>query len=173
MIKEMVETMTPSKQLHQTIKDLGIDFVVSVPCKLLGDLMEHVAGDDSITYTPVTREEEGVGILAGAYFSGKKPAILMQNSGLGNSINAIMSLLHYYKVPVMFFMSHRGSEGEPVEAQTMMGNAVHGLLEASSIPFVQVASPADLEQVKETAQKGYAEEQSAAFLFPFSYWEGK
>ncbi|NYT18311.1 MAG: sulfopyruvate decarboxylase subunit alpha, partial [Methanobacteriales archaeon] len=84
--------MDSSQAVYQGIKKAGIDFVVSLPCVNLGKLMELVECDPEIKHIPVTREEEGFGICAGAYLSGKKPAILMQNSGLGNSVNVLASL---------------------------------------------------------------------------------
>jgi sulfopyruvate decarboxylase subunit alpha len=79
--------------------EAGIDFVVSVPCVNLGKLMEMVECDPDIIHVPVTREEEGFGIAAGAYMGGKKPAILMQNSGLGNSVNVLASLFKLTSSP--------------------------------------------------------------------------
>ena len=84
--------MDSSEAIFNGIKDAGIDFIVSVPCVNLSKLLNMIDEDDEIIHIPVTREEEGIGICAGAYLGGKKTAILMQNSGLGNSINALKSL---------------------------------------------------------------------------------
>ena len=89
--------MDSSEAIYYAFKDIGIDFVVSVPCVNLSRILDMLDADDEITHIPVTREEEGIGICAGAYLGGKKPAILMQNSGLGNSINALKSLTELYE----------------------------------------------------------------------------
>ncbi|MBL8503344.1 MAG: hypothetical protein JNL78_07885, partial [Rhodocyclaceae bacterium] len=94
--------MTPTDRLYETLKSTGLDFFVSVPCKLLGELIDRLAADASIVYTPVSREEEGMGLACGAHLAGRRPAVVMQNSGFGNSVNAVLSLLNYYKVPVVF-----------------------------------------------------------------------
>ena len=78
-------------KLYENIKESGIDLILSVPCILLKNLLMIIDEKNEIQHVPVTREEEGVGIAAGAYLGGKIPLILMQNSGLGNSINAIYS----------------------------------------------------------------------------------
>ena len=83
--------MDSSEAIFNGLKDCGIDFIVSVPCVNLSKLLDMIDEDSEITHIPVTREEEGIGICAGAYLGGKSPAILMQNSGLGNSINALKS----------------------------------------------------------------------------------
>ena len=57
--------------------------------------------DGPIRHVPVTREEEGVGIAAGAALAGGKPLLLMQNSGLGNCVNALASLTGLYELPLV------------------------------------------------------------------------
>ena len=76
-------------KLYEEIKKSGIDLILSLPCILLKGLLTLIDEKKEIQHIPITREEEGVGIAAGAYLGGKTPAILMQNSGLGNSVNAI------------------------------------------------------------------------------------
>ncbi len=164
--------MTPTEQLYERLRAQKIDFFVSVPCKLLAELIERLEEDPDITYTPVTREEEGLGILAGAYMAGKRPALVMQNSGFGNTINAVCSLLSYFKIPVVFLTSHRGSEGEPVEAQRVMGDAVKPLMEAVAVDCIEVASTAELDRVEEGIARAFETQNPVGFLFPFSFWEG-
>ena len=103
--------MESSEAVYKAIKEAGIDFVVSLPCVNLGKVMELVDCDEDIIHIPVTREEEGFGICAGEFFGGKKPAILMQNSGLGNSVNVLASLYELYNIPILVIMSHRGTDG--------------------------------------------------------------
>jgi sulfopyruvate decarboxylase subunit alpha len=81
-----------SKSIFRGLKRGGIDFITSVPCVKLGPLLTLVAEDPDMMHVPVTREEEGVAVCAGAYMGGKRPALMMQNSGLGNLINVLASL---------------------------------------------------------------------------------
>ena len=164
--------MTPTEQLYERLRAEGIDFFVSVPCKLLAELIDRLEEDPDITYTPVTREEEGLGILAGAYMAGKRPALVMQNSGFGNSVNAVCSLLNYFKIPVVFLTSHRGSEGEPVETQRVMGDAIKPLMEVVGVDCIEVASTAELDRVGEGIARACETQRPVRFLFPFSFWEG-
>jgi len=162
--------MRPYELLYQKLKDAGLNFFVSVPCKLLDGLIPLIEKDKEIIYTPVTREEEGLGILAGASLAGKRPAILMQNSGLGNSINAVCSLTNYYGLPVVFIISHRGTEGEIIDAQRPMGSVTKKLLETADIPYHEIKSPDDLHLLDRSIDKGFENSQSIAFLFPHSFW---
>ena len=104
--------MNPSLAVYQGMKRAGINFATSVPCVNLQELLALVSGDPEIIHVPVTREEEGVGICAGAWMGGRRPALLMQNSGLGNSINALASLDILYGIPLLMIISHRGGKGE-------------------------------------------------------------
>ena len=124
-----------SQAVYDALKKSGIDFIVSLPCVNLGGIMEMVETDPEIIHVPVTREEEGFGICAGAFMGGKKPGILMQNSGLGNSVNALASLFELYKIPVIMIMSHRGTEGEFMSAQIPMGTATPKVLDALGIQY--------------------------------------
>ena len=74
--------------------------------------------------TVATREEEAFGIAAGMYLGGARPTVMLQSSGLGNSLNAITSLLIPYKIPALVIISMRGDAGEWNDAQVPMGRAV-------------------------------------------------
>lgn len=161
---------TPTNLLYAALRFAEVDFFASVPCKLLGDLITILQADDSIVYTPVSREEEGVGLAAGAFLAGKHPALVMQNSGVGNCINAMMALLRYYRIPVVFVISHRGSEGEPIEAQRLMGGIMSELLKLTDVEVLDLQEPAMLAGVPEAIRRVRAERRSIALLLPFSFW---
>lgn len=134
--------------LYEMIKDSGINLILSLPCILLKRLLEIIDEKNEIQHIPITREEEGVGIAAGAYLSGRTPAILMQNSGLGNSVNAIKSLLQLYKIPVIFIMSHRGAEGEKILAQIPMGKLTPDLLDLLNIRTFIIDSVEKINEIE-------------------------
>ena len=161
---------SPSNYLYRTIKSLKLDFCVSVPCSLLSNVIKKIEEDNEIIHTPVTREEEGLGILAGAYLCGKKPVIIMQNSGLGNCINAITSLVNLFELQIIFIVSHRGSDGEKIDAQKPMGNITKELFELAGIECKEILYKNELSLIKKTIVKNYNNGKSMAFLFPFSFW---
>jgi len=163
----------PTDLLYDTVRAAGVDFFTSVPCKLLGDFITRLSADGTVAYTPVSREEEAVGIMAGAFMAGRRPALVMQNSGFGNSINAVLSLLNYYRIPALFLISHRGSEGEFIEAQKLMGNAIGDLLRVAGVACHDIPHPGALEQVSQGIADAWRDQRPAAFLFPFSFWTGK
>ena len=113
--------MKVSKQIISILKNNGVNFFLSVPCKLLSNMITILEEDKDVYYSAIPREEEGMGICAGAYLGNKFPCIMLQNTGLGNSVNAIVTLLKYYKIPIVFLISYRGTPGEKVLAQFQMG----------------------------------------------------
>jgi sulfopyruvate decarboxylase subunit alpha len=96
-----------------------------------------------VRLTLATREEEAFGIAAGLYLGGRRPTVMLQSSGLGNSLNALTSLLMPYQIPVLIVVSMRGDSGEWNAAQVPMGRAVHGIFESIGVPYVTVASAAE------------------------------
>lgn len=162
--------MNPSMAVYQGLKNAGIDFAASVPCVNLQQLLALVEGDAKIIHVPVTREEEGVGLCAGAWMGGRRPALLMQNSGLGNSINALASLDFLYETPLLMIISHRGCEGEPMVGQMPMGRLTARLLDTMDIAFFSPA-PAQAEETVAQAWRAAAKNRRpVAVLLDLQFW---
>ena len=122
----------------------------------------HAAGSRDVVYVPdnplshvlqvfaqrypdvrlilATREEEAFGIAGGLYLGGRLPAVMLQSSGLGNSLNALTSLLIPYQIPVLMVVSMRGDIGEWNAAQVPMGRAVRTIFDAIGVPHATVDS---------------------------------
>jgi sulfopyruvate decarboxylase subunit alpha len=165
--------MNPSLAVYQGMKRAGINFATSVPCVNLQELLALVSGDQEIIHVPVTREEEGVGICAGAWMGGRRPALLMQNSGLGNSINALASLDILYGIPLLMIISHRGGKGEPVIGQVPMGRITVPLLDAMAIPHFSPHLPEAEQTVAEAWSRAYAGLRPVAMLLDLEFWWGR
>lgn len=114
-----------------------------------------------------TREEEAFGIAAGLYLGGRRPAVLLQSSGLGNSLNALTSLLVPYQIPVLAVVSMRGDEGEWNSAQMPMGRAVRRILESIGVRHVTVESgDAAAATVERAGVEAFESRVSVACLLP-------
>ena len=163
--------MDSSEAIYNGLKDAGINFIVSVPCVNLSKLLNMIDEDEEIIHIPVTREEEGIGICAGAYLGGKKPAILMQNSGLGNSINALKSLMELYEFPLLMIMSHRGTEGENICGQVPMGESTPRILEGMDFKFFKPENPnAAYVDIKDSWEMSVGEGRPVSVLLEIKYW---
>ena len=148
----------------------GINFVCSVPCVMLSGVLKQLH-NGSLLHIPVTREEEGVGIAAGAALGGKRPALLMQNSGLGNALNALLSLTKLYRLPLSLVVSQRGGKGEPVSAQIPMGKATPNLLKAAGIDYVKIKKRGDLIKMRKMIRKTFGNNRVKAVLLSRSLWD--
>ena len=157
--------------IYNGLKNAGINFIVSVPCANLKKLLNLIEEDPDIKHVPVTREEEGFGICAGAYMGGMKPAILMQNSGLGNSVNVLASLNKLYNFPILMIISHRGTFGEGVYGQIPMSKATTKVLDSLDLTYQKIEDP---NQSQEIVQKAWnlakISEEPIALLFDINYW---
>jgi sulfopyruvate decarboxylase subunit alpha len=160
-----------SKAIYDGLKNAGINFVVSLPCINLGKLINLIEKDNEIQHIPVTREEEGIGICAGAMLAKKKTAILMQNSGLGNCVNGLTSLYQLYELPLIMIISHRGTKGEPVVGQVPMGNITEDLLKILKIHYFKPNTPEEAKSIIEDSWNlSVTKKSPVAFLFEISYW---
>jgi len=133
---EEAESFKTEKNLMTFLKEQGFDFGVTLPCSKLKQLHILLEKEQGIRTVPVTREEEGVGICAGAHLAGKRPFMLIQSSGLGNSFNAIASLLKTYRIPILILASYRGYYREKMPAQVPLGLSLPGMLEAMDVPYI-------------------------------------
>ena len=162
--------MNVDLKLYETIKDLGIDLLLTLPDNMIQGLLKIISERNEIREIVITREEEGIGIAAGAYLGGMRPAMIMQNSGLGNSINAIKSLLQLYKIPILLIMSHRGTEREKIAAQIPMGEVTLSLLECINLKAFVVKSVENLENFKKAMNYIRERNESAAVVLECTIW---
>jgi phosphonopyruvate decarboxylase len=127
----------------------GFDFFSGVPCSLLSRLWRKLEALPADRYVPAVREDSAIGLAAGAYLGGRNPCVLMQNSGLGTSMNALASLNAIYDLPVLLVVSWRGEGGRSgvghVDAPEhwLTGETTLACLELLGIPGWQV-DPADV-----------------------------
>lgn len=116
------------------LKEKGIHFFAGVPCSNLKGIISELTNDQSVVYISSTREDEAVGIASGSYLAGKMPAVLMQNSGLGNSLNALTSFSLIYCIPCLILMGWRGHDGLDAPEHLIMGNINKKLLDVIGVP---------------------------------------
>ena len=142
--------------------------VVYVPDNPLSHVLrvfEHQFRD--VRLTLATREEEAFGIAAGLYLGGRLPTVMLQSSGLGNSLNALTSLLVPYQIPVLMVVSMRGDSGEWNAAQVPMGRAVRGIFESIGVPHATVESAAEAcETVRLAGKTAFGTRTLGACLLP-------
>jgi sulfopyruvate decarboxylase subunit alpha len=138
----------------QAMQDVGVNFFTGVPDSILGGIIAELMIRG--VYIPAVREDEAVGMAAGAYMAGKVPAVLMQNSGLGTCLNTLMSLNLIYRQPCLLIVSWRGQGGNDAPEHRVMGEVMPKLLDMVRIPYrtlTEKTAVEDLRWVAETLRK--------------------
>jgi sulfopyruvate decarboxylase subunit alpha len=110
------------------LKKAGIDFVATLPDEKMLELIRAVERDTELKHVPLCREEEGVGICAGAYLAGKKTAIIMQNAGFLNSCNALTTTSLQFQIPILMLIYYAGDIGD--RGFTTLGSITEPVLKA-------------------------------------------
>jgi sulfopyruvate decarboxylase alpha subunit len=113
-------------------------------------LIERVLGASSMRAVPLTTEEEGVALLAGAWAGGQRGVLLMQSSGVGNCVN-MFSLTQIFRFPFLTLVTMRGEWGEFNPWQVPMGTSTAGVFELSGIKVLRASSPDEVREVVEAA----------------------
>jgi sulfopyruvate decarboxylase subunit alpha len=146
----------------------GSRHVVYVPDNPLSHVLRTLRDAyPDVRTTIATREEEAFGIAAGLYMGGVRPTVMLQSSGLGNSINAIASLLVPYRIPALVIVSLRGDAGEWNAAQVPMGEAVRPICAAVGLPARTVETADAAEAIVAAAGLGaFDARQARACLLP-------
>jgi phosphonopyruvate decarboxylase len=121
-------------QFVAALKEAGFDFFAGVPCSLLKGLVSLLDQDKDARYISATREDSAIGMAVGAWLGGKLPMVLMQNSGLGVSVNALASLSLMYEVPTLLVISWRGEGGNDAPEHILMGEIMIPVLDLLKIP---------------------------------------
>lgn len=132
------------------LKEAGINLVASLPDINLAELLRTVEQDQGITHVPLCREEEGIGICAGAYLVGKKCAAIMQNGGFFNSNNAIVSTLLQYQIPLLLLIYYAGDIGDRTFSTS--GSMTQPVLDALGIRSYILREAQQVKEVIKRAQ---------------------
>src|SRR5437867_11895351 len=130
-----------SRLIYDALKACGVRLVSALPGTWLVHLIRMAEEDPQMILVRLAKEEEGVGISAGAYLAGVHSAMLMQNHGFLASINGIVSCAQLYRIPLLMLISYRGAFGERDPWQTEGGGVTEDLLRALRIPFSCLDNP--------------------------------
>lgn len=116
-----------------TLKANDVKLIVYVPDRVLTRLIAALHADSFFTVFAATREEEAVGVVSGAYMAGLRGAALMQTSGFATLPNALASLVAPSQIPLLLFVSERGTLGEFNLGQALVAKTMRPVLDALAI----------------------------------------
>jgi sulfopyruvate decarboxylase subunit alpha len=146
--------------------------VTTVPCKQLATTIEKIDENKDIYHIPSNKEDEGMGICAGAFMGGKRSAIIMQNTAIGVTINTLATLTQYYRIPLPMLISYRGELGEPVACQVEMALHTKALLKQMNIPTYHFHNECDVEELDKILQYTFMCNKPVAILTDATFWKG-
>jgi sulfopyruvate decarboxylase subunit alpha len=149
-----------------------VEFVTTVPCKQLAGVIDAVEAENNIYHIPSNKEDEGMGLCAGAYMGGKRPAIIMQNTAIGVTINTLVTLTQYYRMPLPMLISYRGELREPVACQAEMAVHTKALLNQVNIPTYHFHVESDVEEFDAILKYTFMCNKPVAILTDASFWGG-
>ena len=145
----------PPNIFHNQLTERGFDFFTGVPDSLLTDFLQYLGDNHPPSkYINAANEGTAVGLAAGWHLATKKfPVVMLQNSGIGNIINPLLSLVdpRVYKIPMLFLIAWRGEPGKKDEPQhKVQGEIMTSLLTdlgvtTEVLPFYEEGSAAALD----------------------------
>jgi sulfopyruvate decarboxylase alpha subunit len=126
-------TPLPADRFVDRLLTAGFDFFTGVPCSLVGPVIAELEARG--LYLGETREDAALGVAAGAWLGGRLPVVVMQNSGLGVSLNALGSLHLLYRIPTLLLVTWRGHEGADAPEHLVLGAVLPRLLDLFAIAW--------------------------------------
>jgi sulfopyruvate decarboxylase alpha subunit len=135
-------------RLYDLLRRHGVTQFAYVPDAGHRIVIDRSLADPAVRSIPLTTEEEGVALIAGADLGGAKSVLLLQSSGVGNCIN-MLSLIKGGHFPFLALVSMRGDFGEGNPWQFPMGEAVAPVLQAMGVVCLRVE---EAEEVAPTAE---------------------
>ncbi len=148
----MPVSISSSKLIYDALKACDVKIMSALPETWLVHLIRMADEDPDTILVRIAKEEEAIGISAGAHLAGVNSALLMQNHGFLAAINPIVSLAELYKIPLLMLISYRGHFGEKDPWQTQGGMVTEPLLRALNIPILHLNVPSEVQRRIKEAQ---------------------
>jgi sulfopyruvate decarboxylase subunit alpha len=164
--------MSVNDVIMDALEENSVNFVTTVPCKQLAGVIEKIDQSANIFHIPANREDEGMGLCAGAYLGGKRPAIIMQNTAIGVTINSLATLIQFYRMPLPMLISYRGEVGEPVACQVEMAVHTKALLNQLNIPTHHFHKTEDADELSNILSYCFMAKKPVAVLMDATFWKG-
>ena len=144
--------MIDSELFIQEAKSYGFSTYAGVPCSFLKSFINYINDSNEINYVPAANEGDAIAIAAGVYLGGEYSVVMLQNSGLGNAINPITSLLQTFEIPVLIVVTLRGDPSAPLDEpqHRLMGDITTDLLDLMKIPWSWF--PTENSNIKQTLE---------------------
>ena len=161
------------------IERLTLDFLAYLPSSSIAPVIEHFrvrsGGAGSPVAFPISREEEGVGIVGGIALAGRRAALLVQDNGFGNSLTALTTFAVAYNIPLFVLANTRGGLGEYNSMIHSFSEGVPAMLNSARVPVFVVDRRNSPDDWSETVVEAYrhAEMTHRPVVLLMDFWAPK
>jgi len=159
----------PEQHVIEIMKQAGIDFVATLPCDRIKNLLPLVLS--SFKGVELTREEDGLGICAGAWLANARPMMIIQSTGIGNMIGALASLNMASAIPIPILASFRGYYKEGIDSQLPFGQHLPAILDGCGIPYTLIDEEKKLGCLSDVIKDAYDHCRPHVALVSPKVWE--
>lgn len=121
------------QEIIKGIEEINPDHFIYIPCSTVGSIIDHFERSETVDAFTVSREEDGIGIAAGISLAGKTPVVLIQDTGIGNSILALTTFVQAYHVPMLILVTRRGGFGEINSAVNLFSEPLPRILDDAAL----------------------------------------
>ncbi len=151
----------------RAIKDSGIEFVIALPDIVTSDhLLWPLSADPELRLIRISKEDEGISICTGLAFCDKRALLLIQHTGLLDSMNALRAIGVEYAMPVCLMVGLQGKEPERLPSQSKHYGVriVEPLLDVMGVEHCLIQEPGDVERIGPAIDKAYGDSAPMVFL---------
>jgi sulfopyruvate decarboxylase subunit beta len=159
------------KRVIECLHRNNIRAITTLPCDRIRRFLSMLYAEPRFELIPLNKEEDGVGICAGIYLGGGRPMMVIQSSGLGNAMNAVMSLAVAYRLPLPILASWRGIYNEGIAAQRPFSKELPAVLAAWGVPHKAILDTADLPLLDDVIQGAFADNTPYVALVSPKVWQ--
>jgi sulfopyruvate decarboxylase len=163
--------MIASQSIAAIVERHRIEKLGYLPCDKLKWLFARL--EHKLAVWHLSRESAGVALAFGWAMGQRRPALLIQNTGLGNLITELLTLPVLYRLPLPLMVSWRGHYQENIEAQTILGERIIPMLRGLQIPVTVVEGPDDFSQLDDGILGSFEQPRVHVFLLSPKLWEGE
>lgn len=128
-----------AQEFHRSFRSAGVDSQVGTPCGILAPLWAQT--EESLPLVTFSREDSAMSYAAGQALAGGFPAVLMQNSGFGNCVNVMASLVCAYDLRLVIVVSLRGTANDTTPENSAMGHVTESILRQWGVPMTRLTHP--------------------------------
>lgn len=162
-----MEQALAAHEIISELKQAGIRFVVALPDRTTSQhLLKSMMQDPDLRVVQVCKEDEGISICSGLYCAGQRALLLMQHTGLLDSVNALRGVAVEGQNPVCMMVGLLGKEPgvKPTESKRYGLRIVEPILDAMGIEHHLLEGPQDVLKIGPAVERAYARSAPVALL---------